>query len=344
MELHLEEVIHKKNNHIDSSLSDEALSSVYTGFDDYRLEHIALPEINFSEIDTSVKFLGRKINLPLIISAMTGGGERSAKINRSLSELANDFNICFSVGSQRCALEDATFEKSFKVRLHASNIPILANLGASQLNYGCSLDDCKKAVDMIDADAIVFHLNPLHEVFQINGTTNFAGLLKKIENVCKKIEVPVLIKEVGYGISSGVAKRLVDVGVYAIDVAGAGSISWVEIEKNRSHDIVIHKAASAFMNWGIPTTDCIKSIAAAVPAAKIIASGGVNDGVKMAKSIALGADLCGNAHGFLKRVVKSRSECENYIEALTFELKTAMFCTGCRNIHDLKSAKITKIT
>lgn len=339
----MENLLKRKDDHISLALSKDIKTSSESGFDNYLFEHNALPEINFSEIDISTKFLGRKLSMPLIISSITGGGKLSEKINRSLAGLANDFNIGFSVGSQRCAIENTSIMKSFQdLRNYAPNIPILANLGASQLNYGYKVEECKQAVDMIDADALTLHLNPLHEVFQLNGTSNFSDLLSKIEKVCAKVGVPVIIKEVGYGISASVARKLINVGVSIIDVAGTGSISWTKIEKYRSNDIVIQNASKSFENWGIPTAQCIESISENIGTAIIIASGGVNTGIKIAKSIALGASICGNASDFLKHVVESRTSCENYIETLKFELKTSMFCTGCKNLQELKKAKIIK--
>ena len=330
----------RKDDHIILSLSEDGKPTSDPGFDKYRLEHNAFPEMDFSEIDTSVRFLGRKMGLPLIISSITGGGKDSRKINIALAEIANDFNIGFAVGSQTCAISDKSFEKSFKVRMSAPNILIFANIGAVQLNYGFSIDECKRAIDMADADALIFHLNPLQEIFQHEGTRNFSGLFNKIEKICAKLDAPVIVKEVGYGISASVAKKLCDIGVYAVEVAGAGSISWSEIEKKRSNDVVVQNAARSFLDWGNPTTECIKEISKEAKKMKIIASGGVNTGVHMAKSIALGADLCGNASDFLRKVVESRAECENFIETLSLELRTAMFCTGCKNIQELKSAKI----
>lgn len=330
----------RKDDHVALALSEGMRPTSSTGFEKYRFEHNALPEIDFSEIDTSVKFLGRKIDLPLIISSITGGGKISEKINKALSEIANDFNIGFAVGSQTCAINDRRFEKSFKVRNYAPNILMFANVGAVQLNYGFSIDECKKAIDMIDADALIFHLNPLQEVFQHEGTRNFSELLKKIEKICSKLGAPVIVKEIGYGISASVAKKLYDVGVYAVDVAGAGSVPWSEIEQKRCNDIVLSSASKAFLDWGNPTAECVKEVSEKVKGLKIISSGGVRTGVDMAKSIALGADLCGNASDFLKRAIESRAECENFVEIMSLELKTAMFCTGCKNIAALKSAKM----
>jgi isopentenyl-diphosphate delta-isomerase len=220
---------------------------------------------------------------------------------------------------------------------------LFANFGAAQLNYGYSIDECRKAIDMIDADAMVLYLNPLQEIFQPNGTSNFSELLKKIEAICGKLNAPIIVKEVGYGISASVAKKLANAGVYAVEIAGGCSVFWPLLETVKTNDVVLKKAAESFSDWGNPTTECIKSIAEHVGELKIIASGGIDTGVKMAKSIALGADLCGIASMFLKKAIESRSECENFVETLSFELKAAMFCTGCRDIQQLKSARIAKI-
>lgn len=332
----------RKDQHLSCVLAgDGAVSAIDPGFDKYRFEHNALPEIDFESVDTSTQFLGRKLAFPLIVSSITGGGAKSAKINVGLAETANDFNIGFAIGSQRAALEDSILENSFNIRNYAPNVLLFANLGAVQLNYGCSVDSCRKAVDMIDADAIMLHLNPLHEVFQVGGDVNFSNLLRKIEEVCSKLHVPVVVKEVGYGISASVAKRLYDVGVKIIDVAGAGSISWSGIESARSKDVVMMRAAKSFLTWGNPTAECIKSIAdASLKGMKIIASGGVRTGVDMAKAIALGADICGNASNLLMSIAQSREACENLIESMKIELKTAMFCVGCKNLQELRSVKL----
>jgi isopentenyl-diphosphate delta-isomerase len=240
-------------------------------------------------------------------------------------------------------LEDRSFEDFFKVRRYAPNILLFANLGAIQLNYDYLLDKCRQAVEMIEADALVLHLNPMQEIFQVDGNTNFSGLLRKIEKICSSLEYPVIVKEVGYGISASVAKKLQNVGVYGVDVAGAGSISWSSLESRRSSDVVAKHASAAFVDWGNPTVDCVRSIAETTKKIKIIASGGVKTGVDIAKSIVLGADLCGNASDFLKKIVDSRSECENFVESLILELKATMLCVGSKNIRELRSAKLLEV-
>ncbi|MDR3155490.1 MAG: type 2 isopentenyl-diphosphate Delta-isomerase [Holosporaceae bacterium] len=334
----------KKEDHIVLALEGSNDLAVNPGFSSYRFEHNALPELDYATIDTSTKFLGKINKIPLIIASITGGGKHSEKINISLAEIANDFKIGFAVGSQRIAIDDPIYTSHFKMRTYAPDALLFANIGAVQLNYGYSVDKCKMALDMMDADALILHLNPLHEVFQVNGNTNFSCLLSKIEHLCRYLDAPVIVKEVGYGISSSLAKKLQGAGVYAVEIAGAGSISWTDIERRRSNDVVLHAAADAFGDWGNPTAECIRSIAADVKGMKIIGSGGVRTGVDIAKAIALGADFCANSRDFLRKITQSREECENFIESITMELRAAMFCTGCKSINDLKKAKLIKRT
>ena len=317
-------------------------SNLTNGFEKYRFEHKALPEINFSEIDTSVKFLGRELRIPLIVYPMVGNSEKAEKINRGLSELANDYRLGFVVGDQQIDIENH-HSRFKKIRNVAPKMLLLANLPAIQLNYGFGLDECREAVETIDADGLMLFLNPLHELFQPDGKRNFSGLLKKIEKICSKLEAPVIVKEVGYGISAAVAKQLYDAGVHAVDVAGAGTISWLEVEEKKFLDIVVRDVARTFSSWGNPTAECLAAIAEKNKNAKIISSGGVKTGIDIAKSIALGAYVCGNATEFLRYALVSRSECENLVEFITLELKNTMFCLGCKNIQELRSVKLIKI-
>lgn len=332
----------QKDGHL-SCLSLGRRVGVSSGFEKIRFEHNALPEIDFDSIDISTKFLGRKLDFPMVISPLSGSSQKSEKINIGLAEIANDFNIGFAVGSQRVMLEDVSFASSFKVRNYAPRILVFANLGAVQLSYGYSVDECKRIVDMIDADALMLHLNPLQEAFQPGGNVNFSNLLSKIEQVCSALDVPVIVREVGYGISASVARRLYDAGVRIVDVAGSGSMSWTKIESARSDDIVLKRAAETFCDWGNSTAECVEAIAAEVRKIKIIASGGIRTGVDMAKAIALGADICGNASDFLAKILKSRAECENFIETLKIELETTMFCVGCKNLQELRSVPLKRV-
>jgi len=338
----MNDISERKNDHLDFVLSNN--KEWHSCFDDYKLEYNALPEIDFEKIDTSTKFLGRMLKLPLVISSISGGTERSKKLNYYLAEVAQDFGIGMCVGSQRIALDNPSVECTFKVRNYAPDILVLANFGAVQLNYGYTEDECVRAVEMIDADGLLLHLNPLQEAFQNNGNTNFEGLLPKLEKIKKKISVPLIIKEVGHGISFSVAKRLFNAGIDIIDVAGLGSISWAEVEGARSNDIVYQMASSTFKDWGISTIDSLIDIASRLPDLSLIASGGLRNGVDVAKSIAAGARVCGMATAILKKLTESRSDCENFLEALSMELRVAMFCTGCKNIKELRSAKMVRVS
>lgn len=335
----MSDISDRKKRHLDYIINHSCPS--YSCFDDYKFEHIALPEIDFNQIDMGVKFLGRKLAAPLIISSITGGIDAGHKINQAFAEMAQDYQIGFCVGSQRIAIDDSAQEIFFKVRDVAPNILLLSNLGAVQLNYGYGVDECKRAVDMIDADGLVLHINSLQEVFQPDGNTDFSNLLNKIEKVCKNLEVPVIVKEIGYGISAEIAKKLYNSGVQYIDVAGSGSISWPTAEQIR--DVVYEEASHVFANWFNDTMTCISDIQAMNSEITIIGSGGIRNGLDVAKAISAGASICGIASSILRRLMQSRSSCENFMEAMLLELKVAMFCTGSKNIHALKSAQLYRV-
>lgn len=330
----------RKEDHLKLAVLNSAKSDASNGFEKYKFLHNALPELNFDHIDMSTRFLGYNVDMPLMILPITGGTEHLSKINYALAGLANDFNIPFSVGSQRIAIDNEELEWTFQVRKYARNVPLLANLGAVQLNYGYSSEQCLRAVEMIQADGLILHLNALHEVFQANGNKDFSNLLKKIEHICKKLPIPVIVKEVGYGISDVLAKKLFSIGVYAVDVAGTGGVSWSTVESMRTTDIVLQKVASSFKTWGISTAQCIVSIKKLIPQSKIIASGGINNGVDVAKAIALGADFAGIATSILKNVILSREDAENFLEIVKLELHTAMFAIGAANINQLKNTNM----
>jgi isopentenyl-diphosphate delta-isomerase len=240
------------------------------------------------------------------------------------------------VGSQRAAIEDPALAESFKVRSVAPNILLLANLGAVQLNYGYTEDHCRQAVDMIEADALILHFNALQEAVQPEGDTNFSGLLGQVERVCRSLPVPVVAKEVGWGFSEDTARRLVDAGVSAIDVAGAGGTSWSQVEMYRAKTEVQRKIAATFVDWGIPTSEAILAVTRAAPAIPIIASGGLRNGVEIAKCIALGALIGGMAGPFLKAADKSLDAVLDQISVTQAELRIAMFCSGVETITALQ--------
>jgi isopentenyl-diphosphate delta-isomerase len=244
------------------------------------------------------------------------------------------------LGSQRAALENPSLESSFKVRAFAPDILLLANLGAVQLNFGCGIDDCRRAVDMIEADALVLHLNPLQEALQPEGDVDFSDLLPKIEQVCRALPVPVIVKEVGWGISAEAAVRLVEAGVSVIDVAGAGGTSWSQVEMHRAQDPRQARLAAAFTDWGIPTAQAVAQVRQALPDTPLIASGGLRGGIDIAKCIALGADLGAMAGPFLKAADASTQAVVETIQQVASELRVCMFATGSPDLPALRRAKL----
>jgi isopentenyl-diphosphate delta-isomerase len=330
----------RKMDHIQISLNKDVSSSLMSGLEKYHFVHQALPEIDLDQIDSSQKFLGKEISFPLLISPMTGGTKRAAKINANLASAAEEKKIVLALGSQRAAIEDPALVKTYQMRKFAPEIPILANMGAIQLNYGFTLDQCKQAVDVVHADGLVLHLNPLQESLQPEGNTNFSNLIRKIESICRKLECPVIVKEVGFGISERVAKMLAESGVWGIDVAGGGGTSWAQVEKYRARNAPDRMVAEAFRDWGISTADSIIMVRKAAPRLKIIASGGLRSGVDLAKCIALGADLCGIALPFLRAANFSRQSVENLISIYQKQLRISMFAVGAANIKKLSQIKL----
>ena len=337
------ETSRRKFDHIRINLEEDVRSGITTGLENFRFNHCALPEIDLEEIDTSVEFFGKNIALPFLISSMTGGTEDAYRINQNLALNAEKYNLAMGVGSQRAGLEDRAAMQTFKVRDFAPNIFLLANLGAVQLNYGYSIEHCQKAIDTIGADALVLHLNPLQEALMEDGDTNFSGLLRKIEGICGKLAVPVIVKEVGWGISADVAQRLIDAGVKAIDVAGAGGTSWSEVEKHRMKSDLNREIASAFNDWGISTAVCIEEIHKFMPEIPLIASGGLKNGIDIAKCVSLGARLGGMARQFLLAAAESAEALEKRITVYQRQFLIAMFAVGAKNISELQENKITRI-
>jgi len=326
----------RKTDHLRINLENDVQSGISTGLEKYRFVHEALPELDMAEVDLSQTFLGKRLALPILISSMTGGTPEALVINSTLAKTAEISGIAMGVGSQRVALEKGNTRASFKIRKFAPNALLFANLGAVQLNNGLKIDECKRAVEMIDADALIFHLNPLQEALQPEGNTNFNGLLKRIEEVCRSLEVPVIVKEVGWGISDSTARRLVEAGVQVIDVAGAGGTSWSQVEKFRSKDDNQQIIAEAFRSWGIPTAESIRMVAQAVPQAKIIASGGLRDGIDIVKCIGLGAQLGGLAGRFLKMAVRGTEETLQFVNTLSQEIRICMFAIGAKNLQEVQ--------
>jgi isopentenyl-diphosphate Delta-isomerase len=299
-----------------------------------------LPELDLDGVNTSLKLFGKKLTSPILISSMTGGTSEAETINLTLAEAAQVTGIAMGVGSQRIALENPDLAHTFQIRKVASDILLFANIGGVQLNYGYNVSHCQRAVDMIDADALILHFNALQEAVQPEGDTRFAGLLSKIEKVCNALEVPVIAKEVGWGFSRQDVKLLESVGIAGIDVAGAGGTSWSQVEMHRAESESQARVAEAFLDWGIPTADVIENVTATSPGLIIIASGGLRSGVDIAKCLALGADLGGIASLFLKAAVISLDETVEMINEIQRVIKISMFATGSANLEQLDRSKL----
>ena len=359
-------ISNRKKDHLFISLNkDVSYKTIKTGFENYRFIHQALPELDLNKIDTSTTIFGKKINLPLMISPLVGGIVAGENINKKLARVAQELNIAMGVGSQRLVLEELdnglTF-KSFQIRDVAPDILLFSNIGAVQLNYGFTIKHCRKSIKMINADGLILHLNSMQEVFQPEGNYNFSNLQEKIKSICDNLEYPVIVREVGFGISSEAAEKLILANVSGIDVGGSGGTSWIEVEKQRAEFETLKNVAEIFKDWGIPTSESIlavkktmdklinfkktnnKSKNNSVKNNKtskfvLIASGGIRDGLDIAKALALGADLAGIALPILKKVNISIDACINYIKELELGLKIAMFGIGAKSIEELKNTK-----
>lgn len=333
----------RKREHIATVLhEDVAAKGVTTGFERYAFDHVALPEIDLDRIDMSTTLFGRTLRAPFLISSMTGGTDAAREINRRLAAAAAELGIAMGVGSQRAGIENPDSAETFRVRDAAPDILLFANLGAVQLNYGYGADEARRAVDMIGADALFLHLNPLQEAVQAAGDRNWTGLLAKIEALVADIGVPVVAKEVGNGISADVAWRLRDAGIAAIDVAGAGGTSWSEVEAYRQSDPLVARVAHSFAGWGIPTATALREVTAALPDLPVIASGGMRTGIDAAKAIRFGATLAGMAAPMLGPAVADAERAVEGMRAVVEELRIAMFCTGSADLAALRRARIRR--
>lgn len=333
----------RKYDHIKINLEQDVRSGLSNGLERFHFVHEALPELDLAAVDTSMTLFGKKLAAPILISSMTGGTEQAGMINQHLAEAAQECNVAMGVGSQRAALEDKQQIPTYTItRKVAPNILLFANLGAVQLNYGFSLDECRRAVDMLQADALFLHLNPIQEAVQAGGDTNFSGLAKKIEGISKNLGLPVIVKEVGWGISERTARILAECGVAAIDVAGAGGTSWSQVEMQRAPDDFSRQLAATFVGWGIPTADSILNIRKGVPGMTIFASGGLKDGLEIAKCITLGATLGGFAGQFLKAAAISTEKVTDLLRLTRQQLLVSMFGAGAGDLTALRNIKLNE--
>lgn len=333
----------RKKQHVKLALTrDVGFKAKTTGLEHLEFEHNALPEIDLSEVDLSTDFLGYHLSYPFLISSMTGGYEDALRINRQLAEVCNECGIALGVGSQRQALEQTQFHRTFSVvREVAQKIPVIGNLGAAEVAQLQDASPVQRLVELVRADAFAIHLNPLQELLQPEGNTAFRGVLNGIALLARELSVPVIVKEIGAGISGAVARRLIDAGVRYIDVAGAGGTSWagVEILRRRGRNI-----GERFWDWGIPTATALRDVVqlkGLAPDMTILASGGISSGMDAAKCFALGADIVGSARLMLHTLtIQKKRGLRQLVQDWAEELRAVMYLTGSRTIHELQKAKL----
>ncbi len=315
----------RKQDHIEAVLEDPQVERGNGGFEQIKLIHRALPEINFADVDTGSQFLGKKISFPFLIASMTGGAAGNLQnINRHLAEAAEACKVPMAVGSQRAMIVDPAAQASFELRKYAPNVPLIANLGAVQLNYGFGMDEAKRAIDVLQADALYLHLNPLQEVIQPEGDTNFANLIEKIAHLAEQIDVPIILKEVGSGLSAADIELGLSAGIKLFDLAGRGGTSWSRIEAHRSDNDL----GFSFQDWGLTTVESLQVAQAYQEDASFIASGGIRNGIDMAKAVIMGGRLCGVAAPLLEPAQKSTAEVVAKIEQFKQEFRTTQFLLG----------------
>lgn len=339
----IEIIKQRKKDGIDIPLHKDVQARTVSTYLEYvRLIHNALPELDYDDIDLSAKFLGHRFSAPLIIDSMTGGTDEATVINGRLGDLAEKYGLGMGLGSQRAGLKSEELASTYSIaRKNAPNAFLIANIGGAQLARGLSIDDARRIVKMIDANALVVHLNPLQELVQPEGEPRYKGVHAKIAELAKSMDVPVIVKEVGAGISREVAIRLETAGVSAINIAGVGGTSWAGVEKLRADMIEERKKArlgEIFWDWGLPTAVSLIETRKAVKI-PLIASGGLRNGLDVAKCIALGASMAAMAYPFLKAAAQSREVLFEFAELVLAELRSTMFLVGAANLRGLASSR-----
>lgn len=332
-------IVRRKDEHLDLALAQQGRSAP-SGFDAVRFEPCALPELDLDTIDTTARFLGRTLPSPFLVSSMTGGPARGETINRNLAVACEALGAPLAVGSQRVALENAASAGLRQLRRHAPTTLLLANFGAAQLVRGYGVDQARRAVEMIGGDAVFVHLNPLQEAVQSGGDTDWRGVLAAIGALVRDAGVPVLVKEVGFGLSAAVARRLAEVGVTVMDVAGAGGTDWAAIETARADELADRDVGAPFAAWGLSTAQALVEVRAACPDLTLIGSGGVRHGLDAARALRLGADMVGQAGPVLRAAMTSAEAVLDHFAIMRRQLQIACFCTGSADLAALKRAPL----
>jgi len=339
----LTEIEKRKERHLRLSLEEDVQSDIGTGFADVRLIHRSLPEIDLEEVSTETELFGKKLSAPLIVSAITGGTRFAKEINETLAEVVEEMGFGIGVGSQRIAIEDPSVEHTFSVvREKAPSALVMGNLGCPQLSLGWGIEEAQRCVEMIRADALAIHMNPLQEAVQVGGETRYRGVLEKVRGIADSIYVPVVMKETGCGISREDAMRMEDAGVQGLEVSGVGGTSWAAVEHHiakvegkREQEAL----GESLWNWGVPTAISVVETSCST-GLKIIASGGMRTGVEMAKAIALGADSVGIAKPFLEKAVEGIDSLREHVRDIIREFRTVMFLVGAKDIEELRRAPV----
>ncbi|MFH2112180.1 MAG: type 2 isopentenyl-diphosphate Delta-isomerase [Candidatus Bathyarchaeota archaeon] len=333
----------RKMRHIRVSLEEDVEGDIGTGLQDVRLIHRALPEIDLDDVSTGATLFGKKLKAPLIISAITGGTEEAKKINETLARVAEEKSVGIGVGSQRIAVEQPETEHTFRVvRDLAPTTFVMGNMGCPQLSLGWGVDEARRCVEMVDADALALHMNPLQEAVQLGGDTNYHGILNKVEEITKALPVPVVMKETGCGVSYEDAVRMEAAGVKGVEVSGVGGTSWSAVEYHIAREAGKKNQeylGRALWNWGIPTAVSVAETSSRT-GLTIIASGGIRTGAEIAKSISLGADAAGIAKPFLEKAVEGYDALSQHVDHIIQELKVVMFLVGARNLEELKHVPV----
>lgn len=332
------EIEKRKRDHLEIVCDkDVGYKKVSSGFENYRFIHNALPELDLDMVDVSIEFLGYSLNVPLMISGMAGGGENGNILNADLAKAANAEKVALGLGSIRPALENPAVISSYSIaRKNAPDIPIIANLGAAQLRSNLSSDDLIHILKDIGADAIAIHLNPLQELLQPEGEPLFCGVSRAIEILKDTIPLPIIVKEVGFGLSFDVIRRLRKIGIEWIDIAGAGGTCWAKVEHHRAMNEFLRNLSQEFFEWGIPTAEVLVD-AAKIKGVNIIASGGIDTGIEFSKAIALGATLSAAAKPFLHEWHRKNVDgVRERIRLFKETLRLALFCTGCASLNEFR--------
>jgi len=338
-------VTDRKDSHLALCLAEpvEFTSEDANGFAALRFDHDALPEIDKAWVSTDIELLGKRLAAPIVVGAMTGGTPRAGELNRRLAVAAERCRVGLALGSQRRMLEDPSTRPTFAVREVAPDLPLLfGNVGAVQLNYGVGVPEIRGLVEGVGCDAFLFHMNPLQEAIQPEGDTRFSGLLPRLRAIVPEVGVPVLLKEVGAGISRTTALKIRDLPVAGVDTSGVGGTSWAKIESLRTHDPVQRSTGELFARWGTPTAESIAICRSALPGRVVIASGGIRNGIEAAKALALGADAVAIALPLLRAAERSVEEAILAIERVVEELRTTMFLTGCRQVPELRLRALSR--